>query len=366
MTDGGSTSMDETSKRSREEEEDAFFSKSKKTARSPLTKYKKSDEKLDKIMYIIQEMKEELIEMRKDHKEYREDIKILRLENEKLRSEQEKVKKSDEKLDKIMYIIQEMKEELIEMRKDHKEYREDIKILRLENEKLRSEQEKVKKENEEIKKEILRLRNSMDHLERGKRERNIVLTGLQIEKEILRLRNSMDHLERGKRERNIVLTGLQIDTQIPKDIASDRNKNKSPRTQKRWEKRENRIPVEELEKVGIDILGITETKRKGVGEIVLTGGHLLIYSGVDKEKRASEGVACYIRKENIQYLRNWIAVSERILKMELDIDKMVETTIIVAYGPNEDEKAKVKDAFWEQLSQTTEEINGRLIILGDL
>ncbi|KAK9729126.1 hypothetical protein QE152_g16066 [Popillia japonica] len=59
-----------------------------------------------------------------------------------------------------------MKEELIEMRKDHKEYREDIKILRLENEKLRSEQEKVKKENEQIKKEILRLRNSMDHLER--------------------------------------------------------------------------------------------------------------------------------------------------------------------------------------------------------
>ncbi|KAK9696363.1 hypothetical protein QE152_g31946 [Popillia japonica] len=68
------------------------------------------------------------------------------------------------------------------MRKDHKEYREGIKILRLENEKLRSEQEKVKKENEEIKKEILRLRNSMDHLERGKRERNIVLTGLQIDK----------------------------------------------------------------------------------------------------------------------------------------------------------------------------------------
>ncbi|KAK9685893.1 hypothetical protein QE152_g37605 [Popillia japonica] len=52
--------------------------------------------------------------------------------------------------------------------------------------------------------------------------------------------------------------------------------------------------------------------------------------------------------------------------MELDIDKMVKTTIIVAYGPNEDEKAKVKDAFWEQLSQTTEEVNGRLIILGDL
>ncbi|KAK9687517.1 hypothetical protein QE152_g36206 [Popillia japonica] len=128
MTDGGSTSMDETSKRSRDADEGAFFSKSKKTARSPLTKYKKSDEKLDKIMYIIQEMKEELIEMRKDHKEYREAIKIRILENEK----------------------------------------------------LRSEEEKVKKENEEIKKEILRLRTSMDHLERGKRERNIVLIALQI------------------------------------------------------------------------------------------------------------------------------------------------------------------------------------------
>ncbi|KAK9702819.1 hypothetical protein QE152_g29679 [Popillia japonica] len=75
--------------------------------------------------------------------------------------------------------------------------------------------------------------------------------------------------------------------------------------------KENEL-VEELERGYIDILGITERKRKGIGELTLPGGkgigeltlpggHLLIYSAVEKERRATEGVACYIKKEHTKY-----------------------------------------------------------------
>ncbi|KAK9702374.1 hypothetical protein QE152_g29991 [Popillia japonica] len=68
--------------------------------------------------------------------------------------------------------------------------------------------------------------------------------------------------------------------------------------------------VDEMEKVNMDVVGITETKKKGQGEINLKGGHRLIYSGVNHESRAREGVGCYIKKENTKYIRNWFAISD--------------------------------------------------------
>ncbi|KAK9737767.1 hypothetical protein QE152_g10416 [Popillia japonica] len=145
--------------------------------------------------------------------------------------------------------------------------------------------------------------------------------------------------------------------------------------------------VEELEKVNADIVGITETKKKGKGEILLSGGHLLIYCGVKIGSRAREGVGCFIKKENTKYIRKWTGVSERILKIEMEIEEKIKkentkyirkwtgvserilkiemeieekikTTIVTVYGPSEDEKASTKDEFWDQLTETIEESEG--------
>ncbi|KAK4885035.1 hypothetical protein RN001_001306 [Aquatica leii] len=55
--------------------------------------------------------------------------------------------------------------------------------------------------------------------------------------------------------------------------------------------------VEEFEKTDLDILGITETKKKGTGELELQSGHILIYSGVQHTSRAREGVGCIIKRK---------------------------------------------------------------------
>ncbi|GLV39519.1 hypothetical protein CBL_09595 [Carabus blaptoides fortunei] len=60
----------------------------------------------------------------------------------------------------------------------------------------------------------------------------------------------------------------------------------------------------------------TETKKKGRGELILEEGHLLIYSGVPRDKRVAAGIDCLIRQELVKQIPNWEACIERILKME--------------------------------------------------
>ena len=52
--------------------------------------------------------------------------------------------------------------------------------------------------------------------------------------------------------------------------------------------------VEEVKKYKVDILGITETKKKGKDEEDL-GSHKLIYSGVNPNERARAGVALLVK-----------------------------------------------------------------------
>jgi Reverse transcriptase (RNA-dependent DNA polymerase)/Endonuclease-reverse transcriptase len=121
--------------------------------------------------------------------------------------------------------------------------------------------------------------------------------------------------------------------------------------------------VDEFEKERLDILGITETKKKGMGEMEINKGHLMIFNGVEETRRAKGGVGCIINKEYRKFITRWEGITERILRIEL---KLLEaTTIIVVYGPNEDEKAAEKDEFWKKLNETVENVKDRMIIIGD-
>ncbi|KAK4887038.1 hypothetical protein RN001_003309 [Aquatica leii] len=94
--------------------------------------------------------------------------------------------------------------------------------------------------------------------------------------------------------------------------------------------------VEEFEKTDLDILGITETKKKGTGEL---------------ELQTREGVGCIIKKEKAKYIIKWTSITARILHIEMDIEKHNKTSILVVYGPDENATAKVKDEFWNQLTE---------------
>ena len=122
--------------------------------------------------------------------------------------------------------------------------------------------------------------------------------------------------------------------------------------------------VEEVKKYKIDILGITETKKKGQGVEDL-GSHKLIYSGVIGE-RARAGVALLVRNEVFEKL-DFNVISERLLESNSEFEHK-HIKIIVAYGPNEDASKEDKETFYNDLQQVVDNKrpNQEIMILGDL
>ena len=111
-------------------------------------------------------------------------------------------------------------------------------------------------------------------------------------------------------------------------------------------KKENEL-IGEFERENFDILGITETKKKGSGEMEMERGNLLIYKGVSGDSRAKLGAGCIISQKYKGYVSKWIGETERILSAEIKMEENV--TILVTYGPNEDEITCEKDDYWEKL-----------------
>uniref|UniRef100_A0A6P7H8S3 Uncharacterized protein LOC114348691 n=1 Tax=Diabrotica virgifera virgifera TaxID=50390 RepID=A0A6P7H8S3_DIAVI len=85
---------------------------------------------------------------------------------------------SDEKLEKILYLMQEMKAEI---KDEMKLIREDQKSYAMEMKKLKEENEELRKENEDIKAELTQIKQNMEWIDKEKRKNNIVLSGLNID-----------------------------------------------------------------------------------------------------------------------------------------------------------------------------------------
>lgn len=48
----------------------------------------------------------------------------------------------------------------------------------------------------------------------------------------------------------------------------------------------------------------------------------------------------FIYCKNIKYIRRWAAVNEVMLKIEIEMEKGIKTTLLVLYAPNEGKMAK--------------------------
>lgn len=125
------------------------------------------------------------------------------------------------------------------------------------------------------------------------------------------------------------------------------------------------IIVSELEELDIDIIALTETKKKGSGTNII-GKYVHIFTGVPKERRAARGVSLLIRKDLKHKISNWEAIDENILKMNIKLNGH-NITVIAAYAPSDDERKDTKQEFFEKIDETLTEIgnNREVIMLGD-
>ena len=122
---------------------------------------------------------------------------------------------------------------------------------------------------------------------------------------------------------------------------------------------------EEMEKMDLHVLGITETKRKGRG-IKEDEKYLLAWSGVEENIWAQAGVAIIIDKKIVGGMADIKYVNERIIAATIKIRKE-DYTIFVVYGPNENAIKEEKDEFWEKLQQELDEVKtNKIMVIGDL
>ncbi|GLV37385.1 hypothetical protein CBL_10648 [Carabus blaptoides fortunei] len=109
--------------------------------------------------------------------------------------------------------------------------------------------------------------------------------------------------------------------------------------------------VEEMEKQNIEILGITETKKKGRGMRSIHKGYWMIWSGIEDTGRAKGGVGLVVAPNRITKIINEKSTNERLLKVDMKQDVEETWTIIVAYGVNDDAQKEEKDKFFEDLQK---------------
>ena len=113
--------------------------------------------------------------------------------------------------------------------------------------------------------------------------------------------------------------------------------------------------VQEMENFKLDILAITETKKKGQGVESVGLNHILIYSGVDVKERAKAGVGLLIHKKHECLLEDWKFISPRLLEVNTKLMDR-EIKILIAYGPNEDATKEEKDKYENDMQIATDKL----------
>ena len=121
----------------------------------------------------------------------------------------------------------------------------------------------------------------------------------------------------------------------------------------------------EFRKYNLDILGLTEVRWTGFGELKTATGESILYSGAEEEHH--RGVGLILKREVRRTLLKWNPVNERIISARFN-SRFAKLTIIQVYAPTKDAEDESKEEFSEQLQREVEATprHDVLIVMGDL
>ncbi|XP_014487631.1 PREDICTED: craniofacial development protein 2-like [Dinoponera quadriceps] len=115
--------------------------------------------------------------------------------------------------------------------------------------------------------------------------------------------------------------------------------------------------AEEMEKYKLAILGVSETKRKGSGQINLDKRHVMRYSGVSRNVRAKEGVAIIMSEAVENKVTGWEPISSRLISVDVELEESI--TLVQVYAPNSDMEEVDKEQFYVHLQKTIDKSRER-------
>lgn len=127
--------------------------------------------------------------------------------------------------------------------------------------------------------------------------------------------------------------------------------------------------LKEMDRMKIDILGITETHWKGEGDYLtdiptVEGSFRILYSG---GKKTRNGVAVIMNNKARNTVMEWDNITDRIMCVKIK-STPVNMNMFITYAPTADKESAVKEAFYEQLKEVikSKKIFGEnVIVMGD-
>ena len=120
------------------------------------------------------------------------------------------------------------------------------------------------------------------------------------------------------------------------------------------------IMSRELERIDINICGLSETKWSGVGHFKTLDGHTVVFSGGDG--REHHGVGIWIHRSVAACMTSYNPVNNRIIAATFASNPR-NLTVIQCYAPTADKSDDESEQFYTELSQVLSEVPNRNIIM---